>query len=556
MLDDLFSHKIHASEDLEAWERRLVRLASIFHQFDGMAFDREGFDSALAILAPEAARSPFRDQYSIYISILGVGQIVRSGEAWICRLSETARAFLVGVEPDVAAFCRLQLALYQRPDGRGQTYRGNGHVEHGSATKTLELIGDGYHVCPLRLILRIFEAKALEGGISEDEVQVLPEEIYALANRAGIRDDPAPDIGRLRRALRDFSRGRLNPPEIKRKTFAFLESTGLLSVDSKGRLSLMKYPTQELRDIRDRQIRAIRRLTNFYRELDLATDADDLATILAQGDWAEYFDAVRQLPLKAVNVIAGRDYDAAAVQAGAAAAPEAQPAPVQAGAAAAPEPQPAPVQAGAAVAPEPQPAHPAPVEFGATGRLRRPLRVAEAAADPEETRILRERRNAYHDLILRKIADKIRSLELLPEYTDYIDLFTNVDNVAQRLGERFSIAESYLDGQILPYFPNRERHGITFLFEAKSSDDRIVLAQVRKAVGQLYEYRYRYGETLRPHVVLIVALQNDIRNFPWLRDYLLRDRHIAVCWLDANMERLLCPRECHSVLGAFVDAVA
>jgi hypothetical protein len=527
MLDDLFSHKIHASEDLEAWERRLVRLASIFARFDGQAFDREALDTALGVLAPEAARSPFRDQYSIYLSILGVGQIVRSGGAWICRISETARTFLSVVEPDVAAFCRLQLALYQRPDGRGQTYRGIGHVEHGSAAKTLELIQDGYHVCPLRLILRIFEAKAIEDGIPEDDVQVLPEEIYALANRAGIREDPAPDIVRLRRALRDFRQGRLQPPEIKRKTFAFLETTGLLSVDGRGRLSLMQYPTQELRDVRNRQIHEIRRLPNFYRGLDDARDADELATILANGEWAAYFDAVKQLPIKIVNIIAGKDLD-----------------------------QTAPRARAAAVAPQPRPAHPAPVEFGVAGIPRRPFRVAEATADPEETRIMRERRNAYHDLILRRIAEKIRGLKLLPECTDYIDLFTNVDNVGQHLGDRFSIAESYLDGQVLPYFPNRELHGITFLFEAKSSDDRIVLSQVRRAVGQLYEYRFRYGEALRSHVILIVALQNDIRNFPWLRDYLLRDRHIAVCWLDANLKRLLCPRECHSVLGAFVDAVA
>jgi hypothetical protein len=542
MLDDLFSHKIHASEDLEAWERSLVRLASIFARFDGREFARNEFDQALRILAPEAARSPFRDQYSIYLSILGVGYIVRAGRNWVCRISETARTFLIGVEPDVGAFCRLQLALYQRPDGRGQSYVGNGHVEHGSAAKTLELVQDGYHVCPLRLILRIFEAKALENGTPEDEVQVVPEEIYALANARGIREDPTPDMGRLRKALRRFRQGGLRPPEIKRKTFAFLETTGLLSVDGRGRLSLMEYPTPELRGTRDLQIQTIRGLPNFYRGFDRATNATDLSAILANGDWARYFDAVRQLRSDTVNKIAGKAYNAPTAPARAIAIPAARPVPT------------APARP-AAVIPQPRPERPAAVVFGTARRPLRPFRVAEATADPEETRIKRERRNAYHDLILRRIAEKIRDLRLLPECTDYIDLFTSVNNVTESLGTRFATEESYLDGQALPYFPNTERRGITFLFEAKSSDDQIILSQVRKAVGQLYEYRFRYGETLQPHVVLIIALQNSVRNFPWLTDYLLRDRHIAVCWLDSSMERLLCPRECQPVLGAFVDAV-
>jgi hypothetical protein len=527
MLDDLFSHKIHASEDLDAWERSLVTLASIFAKFNGQPFDRVAFDNELRTLAPHAARSPFRDQYSIYLSILGVGQIVREGGIWICRLSETSRRFLATAEPDVAAFCRLQLALYQRPDGRGQDYRGAGRIEHGSAEKTAELIRLGYHVCPFRLILRIFAAKAEEDGVPEDLVQVLPEEIYALANAEAIREMPAPEIGALREALRAYRGGHLPRPRIKRKTFAFLASTGLLTVERRGELSLTAYPTEAQRAVRDRQIRAIRDLADFYKGLDDANDAEALARIVGTGEWSSYFDAVKQLPPETAEIIAGRDARAQLV------------------------PTLVPV-----VQAEARPPHPAPVEFGVRSTRPGPFKRAELAADPEETRIKREKRNAYHDLILRRIAQKIRDMRLRPDCTDYIDLFTNVDNVREHLGSRFSTDGSYLEGQDLPYFPSALRHGVSFLFEAKSSDERIILAQARRAVGQLYEYRYRYREgILKPHVVLVLALQSQFPNFPWLREYLLRDRRIAVCWLDEGMERIVCPRECHPVLRAFVDAV-
>jgi hypothetical protein len=95
------------------------------------------------------------------------------------------------------------------------------------------------------------------------------------------------------------------------------------------------------------------------------------------------------------------------------------------------------------------------------------------------------------------------------------------------------------------------------LFEAKSSDDNIVVDQVRKAIGQLYEYRYRYGNSeLKSHVILVLALQQHLMNFPWIKEYLLTDRRIGICWLDENHERIICPTECMPVLEPFVDGAA
>ena len=59
MLDDLFSHKIHAT-DLEEWGKTLVRLANVYQQLDGRLFDKEEMRNRLDRLAPTAARDPFR----------------------------------------------------------------------------------------------------------------------------------------------------------------------------------------------------------------------------------------------------------------------------------------------------------------------------------------------------------------------------------------------------------------------------------------------------------------------------------------------------------------
>ena len=179
------------------------------------------------------------------------------------ELSDTAANSWSGVEPDVAAFCRLQLALYQRPDGRGMEYEGAGSHEHSSAADKLEFISNGYRVCPFRLILATIGAKAIANQIREDDVVVTPEEVYALANDARIRRVPNPSIETLADGLDRLRRGRIQVPTIKRRTFKFLESTGLVTIDRNDNVRLRDCGTAAANALRDRQVRAIRRLSLF-----------------------------------------------------------------------------------------------------------------------------------------------------------------------------------------------------------------------------------------------------------------------------------------------------
>ena len=68
------------------------------------------------------------------------------------------------------------------------------------------------------------------------------------------------------------------------------------------------------------------------------------------------------------------------------------------------------------------------------------------------------------------------------------------------------------------------------IFEAKSITDDNAVAQIRKGLSQLYEYRYRHelhGATL--WLVLSRAPTEE-----WVVDYLENDRGVYVIWLEGG----------------------
>lgn len=527
MLDDLFSHKIHASS-LEDWKRKLVKLAEVFLAFDNQPFNRERFDQALNFLSPTSARSPFRDIYSIYMSILGVGHIVLDGCEWKSHISETARRYLIGGEPSVEAFCRLQLSLYQRPDGRGQQYnRNRPSLEHQSQKNTLSLINNGYKVCPLRLILKIFEAKAHLQQRLQDEIFVTPEEIYTLVNCQELRNNPFSSTEEVTEAMEKYHNCQL-PTVRGEKRFAFLEATGIFEVERGNNLRLFNYGDYALNQNRNIQIEAIKSLDCFFGNFNQCTNITQVYDVLASGEWANYFDACKTLSAEAVVKIAGEILISQTI-----------PMPMLA------------VESTTSLQPS---LLPQPRKIERQTNQSSTQRRQTQATDPEVTRILRERRNAWHDLLVQKMRDCIEQANLEPWETDLIDVAVDLDDTNQLYPYGFPIQNTYLEGQSLPYLQSEKPESLTFLFEMKSSDASIIVDQVRKAVSQLYEYRYRYYSSgqIRENAVLVIVLQQSPDNQPWLKRYLLFDRHIAVCWLREDNSRFDCFDECQPILEPLI----
>lgn len=115
---------------------------------------------------------------------------------------------------------------------------------------------------------------------------------------------------------------------------------------------------------------------------------------------------------------------------------------------------------------------------------------------------------------------------------------------------------TYLDAR--GYEPYENEHidvyadakGDVILYEMKSlnPEGNNLLPQVRKAVAQLYEYRYIFEE---PKARLcIVTNQGIAKKDEWLLDYLIKDRSIAYEWTE-DFINFQCRNDASSLLGSY-----
>ena len=93
--------------------------------------------------------------------------------------------------------------------------------------------------------------------------------------------------------------------------------------------------------------------------------------------------------------------------------------------------------------------------------------------------------------------------------------------------------------------------GDVIIYEMKSVDSESgnLLSQVRKAVAQLYEYRYIYDE---PKARLCIVTNYEIaKKDDWLLDYLSKDRLIAYEW-TTDFQNFECNARSRKILGDYV----
>jgi len=88
-----------------------------------------------------------------------------------------------------------------------------------------------------------------------------------------------------------------------------------------------------------------------------------------------------------------------------------------------------------------------------------------------------------------------------------------------------------------------------YLFEMKSVRSKNMIAQVRKGISQLYEYRYRM-DMKDPFLCLVLSREPSGKKFGWLIDYLVEDRKIHVCW--RKKDRFECSPASTSAIGRFM----
>ncbi len=109
----------------------------------------------------------------------------------------------------------------------------------------------------------------------------------------------------------------------------------------------------------------------------------------------------------------------------------------------------------------------------------------------------KERAEKAHQMLTDIVADKIWGAGAIPKNNPIVDLAATVK-------------------------------GDDFLFEMKSTTDKNIHGQVRRAISQLYEYRYLQQI---PTAKLVVVIENPPPDEKkWLVDYVVKDRELLIAW--------------------------
>lgn len=496
MITDLFSHKIHSSG--EEWPEKLVEIAGIFGDFDGQLYDPARLKARLTEISPRSAYairdvrdvSKFRDEISAYSAYLGVFHLRWSPEGWRVALGGAARQFLVCEEPDVGAFLRVQLPLLQFPNGSGaQFYPGTNRLRlQANATgKTLEYIRDDCHLSPLRLVVSALYADSAIRGCSICDAGVTYSEIFALANSRRIFRFASPPAGTVERALEEARGGRLRPPPRYERRLHLLNHLELFRAE-RGQVRVRDTVSDSDRKSVEQKLGTISNIKAQFRGMDGVSNREQLVEAIAQGAWWDYFDGLRTLDAAVVSALAEDEplSDAASHV--------------------------FPPVGGGRAAPGTYNLRELPTQPPPPPRLSR----RDELADPEMTRIKRQRRSLAHKRLVAGMADCLRAKGATPLENPHIDLVGKIPD----------------DG--------------TFLFEMKSGGENL-LDQIRKGISQLYEYKYRYRAQISGDVRLCLVLTKRPDEIPWIEDYLFADRGISLCWLD-EAQQVRFPDSCRDTL--------
>jgi len=127
----------------------------------------------------------------------------------------------------------------------------------------------------------------------------------------------------------------------------------------------------------------------------------------------------------------------------------------------------------------------------------------------------RERAEDSHRMLIELVASKILRAGSIPKNNKYVDL-------SAVLSDNF------------------------YLFEMKSTTDKNVHAQIRRAISQLYEYRYLQEA---PAAKLVIVIENPPpEQKKWIVDYVVKDRKLLIAW-DGDRKTLRFPAEVGADLG-------
>jgi len=501
------ANKIQSTE--ADFEEYLIDVATIFAEFDGQTYDRDAIVDRFLVLSGRShgsKRDPsfYRDKFSSYASFLGILIVVREGDRWVCRLSGAASQLLCGDEPNVRAFSRVQLCLFQYPYIVGTKYKTNSaSIVWNALDPIVNMIEHRVRVVPFRLILSTLKIKSKINNISLSSVSLTHKEIFFLFNSTFTNQHLNPSEDEISRVLGlseiEELPSTLDLEEFQRN-FHFFETTGLIK-RSEGSLMLDLSNDLESSSFKLEMINSIASMTSFCEEFynygSLSIEAH-LKHMAYDAVWSQYYDGSK-LPQDVYSCLTGG-------------LPSNQTLSTQGDS----------EEDDESLTISPTVSFP-PLTLKQASRPSRTYNSNESTADPELTRLKRQKSNAYHRFLVKKVEEQLRARGCEePKDNIYIDLAG-------------------------------ELNGIKILFEMKSCNSNNVISQIRKAVSQVYEYRYRYAHEFPQESTLLCIVAQE-RPGDWWLNYLISDRGINIIWLEGDVN-LACASDCDELIRQLVDRV-
>ncbi len=493
IIKKFFTNKIESSRP--EWGDYLLEVADIFSMFDGEELDRDLLTERFSTISgrsPYALRdvANFRDEFGAYGTYLGLFRYKNINNRWHILLSKATKHFLCSTEPDVESFCRTQLALFQYPNGAGsvQNQSGSIGIQGNIKNDTIREIENNIRINPFRLLCRTVIALHEIEGKALTEIVIPYQTIFMLVNDDAINQEFSPSLEAIHNALLSYANMEL--PQWTsghaltnfKRNFHIFERTGVFKRIQHQGLVLDDSDINHSYDL----VRIIGNMSRNYTDFESCYGQPNISqsveNVIKSSTWGDYYDSLT-MPMDLLKSLSS-EIDENEI------------------------PNYSVPLGTVAIADQPVPE----LRTFQSNQIRA-FTLSGHKNDPFETIIRREKANREHARILNMLAALIRIKGNEPYENTFIDLYADI-------GEK------------------------TYIFEVKSNNERNTLSQIRKAVSQLYEYRYRSNKS---GAVLCIVLQQKPTQ-TWIEDYLLNDREICVCWLVDDV-RLECPSGCFETLS-------
>ncbi|HRV73276.1 MAG TPA: AAA family ATPase [Eubacteriales bacterium] len=296
-----FSNKIESTRG--DWYSYLIRIARIFYSFDGQEYDREKLLDQFTKMSgrqSDAQRdvSNFRDEFGAYGTYLGIYHLEQIGGAWKIIVSNAAKQFLCVENPNAAAFCRAQLALFQYPNGAGAALTSGGsiNVQANSRSDTVREISNGIRLNPFRLICRIVVSQVEIAKRALNEITIPYETLFCMVNDDRINRAYSPPLEVVNSVFSEYSTAASQVTMILdgitnfKRNFHILEKTGLFTRGSRFGLMVAQANYTAAYEC----IKAVSGITasfDAFESLYEDTDENAVRDIIASPAWGQYYDA-------------------------------------------------------------------------------------------------------------------------------------------------------------------------------------------------------------------------------------------------------------------------